>query len=104
MNESFLHHLWKLKLFNQENLKTSEGEVIEIVKAGQHNRDAGPDFFNAKIKIGKTLWAGNVEIHLRSSDWQKHFHHTDKEYDNIILHVVEEDDFEIKRNDKKIRI
>jgi hypothetical protein len=92
MKEDFLHYIWKHKLFSQNNLETTEGEKIDILNTGTHNTDAGPDFFNAKIKIGKTLWAGNVEIHLRSSDWQKHSHHVNKEYDNIILHVVLEND------------
>ena len=82
MKEDFLHYIWKHKLFSKNNLQTTEGETIDIVNTGTHNIDAGPDFFNAKIKIGKTLWAGNVEIHLRSSDWQKHNHNIDKAYDN----------------------
>ena len=97
MKEDFLHYIWKHKLFSQSNLETTEGDKISIESVGTHNIDSGPDFFNAKIKIGKTLWAGNVEMHLRSSDWQKHSHHTDKEYDNIILHVVLENDAELKR-------
>lgn len=92
MKEDFLHYIWKHKLFSQDNLETTEGEKIDILNTGSHNIDAGPDFFNAKIKIGKTLWAGNVEIHLRSSDWEKHNHHIDKAYDNTILHVVFEND------------
>ncbi len=92
MKEDFLHYIWKHKLFSKDNLQTTEGETIDILNTGTHNTDAGPDFFNAKIKIGKTLWAGNVEIHLRSSDWQKHNHNIDKAYDNTILHVVLEND------------
>jgi len=92
MNEFFLHHVWKLKLFSSRDLTTADGEPIEILKTGLHNNDAGPDFFNAQIKIGKTLWAGNVEIHLKSSDWKNHAHEKDKAYDNVILHVVFEDD------------
>jgi hypothetical protein len=88
MTEEFLHYLWKFRLFDQLNLKTTSGESIEVVKTGDHNFDAGPDFFNAKIKVADTLWAGNVEVHIHSADWQKHFHQKDKAYDNIILHVV----------------
>src|SRR5258708_1550235 len=100
MTEDFLHYIWKHRLFDKNNLETTQGEKISVEHPGTHNINAGPDFFNAKIKIGKTLWAGNVEIHQRSSDWEKHFHQADKEYDNVILHVVDEDDAEIKRNDK----
>lgn len=95
MKEDFLHYVWKHKLFSQNNLETTEGETIDILNTGTHNIDAGPDFFNAKIKIGKTLWAGNVEIHLRSSDWQKHNHNADKAYDNTILHVVFDNDLKL---------
>jgi hypothetical protein len=88
MTEEFLHHIWKFRLFNQLDLRTTEGETIEIVKVGNHNFDAGPDFFNARVRIGDVLWAGNVEIHTNASDWKKHLHQHDKAYDNIILHVV----------------
>jgi hypothetical protein len=99
MNENFLHHLWKLKLFNFKKLLTTTGEPIEVIKTGQHNSDAGPDFFNAQVRIGNTLWAGNVEIHLKSSDWKNHAHETDPAYDNVILHVVYENDEDVKRQD-----
>jgi hypothetical protein len=99
MTEAFLHHLWKLKLFNYRPLTTAEGEQMEIVQTGQHNSDSGPDFFNAQIKIEDTLWAGNVEIHLKSSDWNNHSHQLDKAYDNVILHVVYENDQPVKRKD-----
>lgn len=88
MSEDFLHHIWKFKLFDQFGLITTENESVEILKAGDHNFDSGPDFFNAKIKIGDTLWAGNVEVHINASDWNKHQHQRDKAYDNIVLHVV----------------
>ncbi len=99
MTEAFLHHLWKLKLFNFKTLQTTEGEPLEIIKTGQHNSDAGPDFFNAQVKVASTLWAGNVEIHVRSSDWKNHSHEKDRAYDNVILHVVYEDDEAVKRKD-----
>jgi hypothetical protein len=95
MKEDFLHHLWKFKLYNRHNLKTTDGEAVEVLNTGQHNTDAGPDFFNAKVKVGETLWAGNVEIHLKSSDWKKHSHHLDGAYKNVILHVVHEHDEQV---------
>jgi hypothetical protein len=98
MKEDFLHFLWEYGLFDTTAPKTTAGEPIEIVSHGQRNTDAGPDFFNAKIKIGATLWAGNVEIHRRSSDWHRHDHHHDKAYDNVVLHVVADDDRPVARS------
>lgn len=97
MTEEFLHYVWKFKLFNQQQLITTTGSEVEIIKSGSYNTDSGPDFFNAQLKIDSTLWAGNVEIHIASSDWKKHSHQSDKAYDNIILHVVYEADDTIKR-------
>jgi len=88
MKESILHYVWQNRLFTAHDLKTTVGEKLEIIDVGRNNTDAGPDFFNAKIRIGETLWAGNVEIHTLSSDWYKHNHQSDKRYDSIILHVV----------------
>ncbi|MEO3406964.1 DUF2851 family protein [Mucilaginibacter sp. CAU 1740] len=90
--EDFLHYIWKFRLFERENLQTVDGEELEIFSAGLHNSDSGPDFHNARIRIGETVWAGNVEVHLSASDWQKHGHATDGAYDNVILHVVYRDD------------
>ncbi len=90
--EDFLHYIWKFRLFDRADLKTNEGEVLEIYSAGMHNSDSGPDFQNARIRIGDTTWAGNVEVHLSSSDWKKHGHTTDNAYENVILHVVYKDD------------
>ncbi|RZA02228.1 MAG: DUF2851 family protein [Sphingobacteriaceae bacterium] len=90
--EDFLHYVWKFRLFERAGLQTTTGDVIEIFSAGLHNHDSGPDFHNARIKIGDTTWAGNVELHLSSSDWQKHNHNIDSAYDNVILHVVYRDD------------
>jgi hypothetical protein len=95
MTEELLHFLWKHRMVNSSDLKTCDGEPIEIIHPGTHNADAGPDFFNAKVKIGNTLWAGNVEIHLRSSDWQLHNHHLNEAYNNVILHVVGHHDQEV---------
>jgi len=88
MNEDFLHYLWKHRQFDLTHLQTEDGEVLEIINPGQHNLNAGPDFLDARLRIGGTLWAGNVEIHLTSSDWYKHGHQNDPAYDNVILHVV----------------
>jgi hypothetical protein len=88
MNEEFLTHIWKYGLFDRTSLISDTGEKIEVITLGVQNSDAGPDFINAKIRIGNTLWAGNVELHLNASDWKKHHHQTDKAYDNVILHVV----------------
>ncbi|MBC8046403.1 MAG: DUF2851 family protein, partial [Fimbriimonadaceae bacterium] len=92
MTESFLHYIWKMKLFNSSELKTSKGENVLIINSGEHNTHAGPDFTNAKIKIDDTTWAGNVEIHTRSSEWKNHKHQNDDAYKNVILHVVYDHD------------
>jgi len=90
MKEEFLHFLWKNRLFEPLQPVTAEGEVIQIIYTGRHNIHAGPDFFDARIRIGQTFWAGNVEIHLRASDWNRHGHQSDPLYNNTILHVVAE--------------
>jgi hypothetical protein len=101
--EAFLHYVWKYRLFDENPMKTEDGTSVQVIDPGQPNEDAGPDFFNARIKINGTLWAGNVEIHIHSSDWFKHQHHTNKAYDNVILQVVLGDDREIRRtNGQKI--
>ncbi|MFO7702203.1 DUF2851 family protein [Psychroflexus maritimus] len=103
MTEDFIHYLWKFKKFESNNAKTQQGESLEILHLGWHNQDeSGPDFFNAKIKIGNQLWAGNVEIHIKSSDWYQHKHQEDSAYDNVILHVVWEDDVEVYRKDNSL--
>ena len=83
-----MHYVWKHKLFPLKELVTSDGQTVEVIDSGLHNRNAGPDFFNAKVRIGRTLWVGNVEIHDKSSDWYLHGHDKDKHYDNVILHVA----------------
>ena len=97
MKENLLHFIWKLKLFSSKNLQTVNGEIIEIISTGIENSNSGPDFLNAKITINKQLWAGNVEIHINSSDWYAHNHEVDENYDAVILHVVWEHDVEIFR-------
>jgi len=88
MNEDFLHYIWKFQQFIHFGLQTAGNEPIQVLKTGRHNQNAGPDFLDARIRIGDTIWAGNVEIHINSSDWHKHNHSIDKAYDNVILHVV----------------
>ena len=92
MNEDLLHYVWNFQLFNSKELKTTEGEGVTIVRSGAQNFDSGPDFFNGQVRIGATLWVGNIEIHTKSSDWLKHKHQNGVAYSKIILHVVWEDD------------
>lgn len=102
MKEDFLHYLWKFKNFNTRALKTTAGEIITIIHVGQYLEQAGPDFFNAQIIIGNQKWAGNVEIHLKSSDWYVHHHEKDSDYENVILHVVWDHDVDIFRSDNSV--
>ena len=97
--EDFLYYVWKFRLYNRVNLLTTNGEAIVVVNAGMQNTHSGPDFQHARIKIGDTVWAGNVEIHVAGSDWQRHNHQQDRAYDNVILHVVYRDDVPVKRID-----
>ncbi len=101
MNEAFLWYLWKYRLYNKE-LRTTDGEAITVAHPGDQNHDAGPDFFNARIRIGDTQWAGNVEVHVKSGDWLKHQHQHDRAFDNVILHVVLESDKIIRRPDGQV--
>lgn len=95
MNEEFLHFLWQHKFYKQGLFSTTLGQAMEVIHPGLINTDAGPDFFNAKIKLDGVLWAGNVEIHHKASDWYRHNHHCDPLYDNVILHVVVHNDKEV---------
>jgi len=99
MKEEFLHYIWKFQLFNENELTLVDGSQLQIIHPGIQNFDAGPDFFNAQIRINDTKWAGNIELHLNTSDWIKHNHQIDKSYDNVILHVVWKNDKTIKRLD-----
>ena len=94
MREEFLYYLWENRLIDKA-LQTTEGESVEVVATGYRNTDWGPDFLEAKIQIGDKLWAGHVEIHVKSSDWNLHGHQTDKAYKNVILHVVYENDSKV---------
>ena len=99
MREDYLHYLWQFQKFNSREAKTVDGKMLGIISPGLHNEFSGPDFFNSRLLIGEQEWAGNVEIHLRSSDWYMHGHETDPAYDNVILHVVWDHDVEIFRKD-----
>ncbi len=95
MNEDFLHYVWRFQRFKSANLLTTDGEEVQVMRTGVHNGNAGPDFLDARIRIGNTVWAGNVEIHLQASDWFRHKHQYDAAYDNVILHVVYTADAEV---------
>ncbi|MGQ3679044.1 DUF2851 family protein [Tenacibaculum discolor] len=95
MKEEFLHFLWQYKLFNSTNLISVKREVVEVIDSGSYNTNSGPDFLNAKLKIDEQLWVGNVEIHIKSSDWYAHHHEKDVNYDAVILHVVWEHDSDV---------
>lgn len=86
--EELLHYVWKHRIFPLNELTTTTGQRLEIIDTGLANRDAGPDFFNAKIKLDGVVWVGNIEIHTHSSDWFKHGHHQNPVYNNVILHVA----------------
>ena len=101
MNEEFIYYLWTYQLV-KHNQKTTDGEKIKIISPGVRNSDSGPDFFNAMIEIGDTRWAGNVEIHVNSSDWFKHNHQNNPVYNNIILHVVFNDDKPVRRQNAEL--
>lgn len=93
--EEFLYFIWQFRLFNTKELRCSRGQFIQIIHPGVRNSNAGPDFNQAKIVLDETIWAGNVEIHLKSSDWNLHGHQHDCSYESVILHVVYEDDYRI---------
>lgn len=88
MPEILLHYIWKQRLWSGFEQTTTDGLSVEIISTGQYNRNAGPDFSNAHVRIGQQDWIGNIEIHIHASDWYKHKHHTDGAYDNTILHIV----------------
>ncbi|KAA2241905.1 DUF2851 family protein [Chitinophaga agrisoli] len=100
LTEDLFQHIWQFRLFTNSNLTTTEGEPVQVLYPGLHNHHAGPDFTAAKIKIGATLWAGNVELHLRTSDWYRHGHQHNGQYSNVILHVVFEHDVEFYDTDR----
>ncbi len=102
MNETILKYAWKFRCFNKAQLFTTDGQEVLVLKPGTENADAGPDFFMAELRIGDTRWVGNVEIHVRSSDWELHKHQHDNSYNNVILHVVYEHNREIEVAGKNV--
>nr|WP_322623993.1 DUF2851 family protein [uncultured Flavobacterium sp.] len=99
MKEDFLHYIWQYKKYNPAVLKTVQGDAVQVIHGGQYLQQSGPDFFNAQLVIGAQRWAGNVEIHVKSSDWYLHRHESDLQYDNVVLHVVWEHDTEVLYKD-----
>lgn len=97
-----MHYVWQHRLWLPGDLRTAGGECIEVLDPGLPNTNAGPDFFNAKIRVGERVWAGNVEIHVRASDWKRHGHDNDRAYDTVILHVVGSDDCTVCRPDGSV--
>lgn len=94
-----MHYVWQHKLWRPGDMTTVDGRRVQVIDSGLHNNDAGPDFFNAKLVIGGETWCGNVEIHVRASDWMRHGHQNDMAYDSVVLHVVGVDDVRITRAD-----
>jgi hypothetical protein len=102
VQESLIHYLWQFQYFDKRDLRTASGEEVHVFNPGNKNSHAGPDFFNARIKIGDIEWVGSVEIHVNASDWLEHKHETDAAYENVVLHVVWKNDKPIKRNDQTL--
>lgn len=88
MTERLLQYIWQFQYFNKSELATAEGEALQIIYSGTYNTNQGPDFLDAKIKIGDTVWAGSIELHINSGDWKNHKHSSDANYKNVVLHVV----------------
>jgi len=99
MEEHFLHYIWKHQKFTSKNLRLTNGQPLTVFHQGFHNRDSGPDFEEGRVKIEGIEWVGSIEVHVYSSDWIRHFHHRDKAYENVILHVVWSHDKDIEVND-----
>ena len=100
--ERLMQFVWQHRLGLRHDMRTVDGRRVRIIDQGTLNTDAGPDFFNATVEIGNETWVGNVEIHVRASDWMRHGHHTDEAYDSVILHVVQFDDAPIMRKDGSV--
>jgi hypothetical protein len=101
LKEDFLHYLWKFKLFELDQLETVDKKKVVLLKTGIHNKESGPDFFNGLLEIGHQRWAGNIEIHVKSSDWYVHDHEKDPNYDSVVLHVVWEYDVPVFYSNQK---
>ena len=99
MNESFLHYVWQYQYFSKHELSTTSGDTVTVFQPGILNSNSGPDFSSARIKIGDLEWRGNVEVHIYASDWSAHGHQDDSAYDNVVLHVVWEEDKLVQRRD-----
>jgi hypothetical protein len=97
MNELLLQYIWQHQLFNKQGLTTVQGHTLEILDRGVFNTNQGPDFLNGRVRLQNTTWAGHIEIHVKGSDWNRHEHSIDRNYDNVILHVVWDDDVLISR-------
>lgn len=97
-----MQYVWRHRLWLASDMATNDGRPVAVIDVGQLNRDSGPDFFNAKVRIGEEMWCGNVEIHVRASDWRRHGHDRDKAYDSVILHVVQYDDCPIHTTDGRL--
>jgi len=102
VQETFLHYIWQHQYFNKQDLLTTDGEEIQILHPGHRNIHAGPDFFNARVRIGSIEWVGSVEIHINASSWLQHRHDLDAAYDNVVLHVVWKNDKPVRRNDSSL--
>lgn len=98
MKEELLHYVWRFQQYQLQDLQTTQGEPLLVIHPGQYNTHAGPDFLNGQIRLSNTLWYGHIEIHLRASDWLVHAHQQDPAYQNVILHVVLEEDQPIYRS------
>ena len=97
MREDFLHYVWQHQYFDKTDLRTAAGEEIQVLRPGYRNADAGPDFLDARLRLGEVEWNGAVEIHLRATDWARHNHQVDPKYDQVVLHVVGQHDAEVAR-------
>lgn len=97
-----MQYVWQHRLWVSQSMFTVDGRKVQIIDPGRLNTDAGPDFFNAKVKIDGEMWVGNIEIHVRASDWFRHHHDKDEAYDNVILHVVEKDDMAVRRSNGEL--
>lgn len=102
MNEAYIQQLWLYKRLDMNRLVLTDGRPLTVLETGWHNSESGPDFFNGKIQLEDLIWSGNIEMHLKSSDWYLHKHQLDPAYENVILHVVLEDDQPLEINGKKI--
>lgn len=100
--EKLMQYVWQHRLWMPQAMITVDGRKVQVIDPGNLNTDAGPDFFNAKVKIDGEMWVGNIEIHVRASDWFRHNHDKDKAYDNVILHVVEKDDLPVRRSNGEV--